>query len=243
MQWRSIAQSMLNAMGLELHRTRPGAEYVHCTPYAYSTHHPWFEEWFQEIYRDIQSHTLVKEDRCYMLYQFTRHALHLGGDIAECGVYCGGTARLLASTIAAREGSPARLHLFDSFAGMPASANRDASHHSEGDFGDTSLAAVQEYLRPFSNVIFHPGFIPDTFSEVEDGRFSFVHIDVDLFESTWDCCSFFYERMIAGGIMISDDYGFPHYENAARKAIDEFFADKPESPIALRTGQCFVMKL
>jgi hypothetical protein len=43
--------------------------------------------------------------------------------------------------------------------------------------------------------------------------------------------------------MVFDDYGFPHYRDAARKAVDEFFADKAERPIVLGTGQCVVLKL
>ena len=43
--------------------------------------------------------------------------------------------------------------------------------------------------------------------------------------------------------MIFDDYGFPGYKFAEKQAVDEFFSDKPESPISLRTGQCIVIKL
>jgi len=46
-----------------------------------------------------------------------------------------------------------------------------------GDFADTSLESVKEYLCNFSNIDFHPGNIPDTFKHVSDKQFSFVHIE------------------------------------------------------------------
>jgi len=44
----------------------------------------------------------------------------------------------------------------------------------------------------------------------------------------------------AGGFFF-DDYGFPTCPGA-RQAVDEFFADKPEVPLVLPTGQAIVIK-
>ena len=74
-------------------------------------------------------------------------------------------------------------------------------------------------------------------------RFAFVHVDVDLYSSVRDCCEFFYPRLSGGASMVFDDYGFPHYRDAAKRAVDEYFADKPERPLVLASGQCVVVKL
>jgi len=42
--------------------------------------------------------------------------------------------------------------------------------------------------------------------------------------------------------LVFDDYGFPSCAGGKR-AIDEFFAGKPEVPIVLPTGQAIVVKL
>jgi O-methyltransferase len=42
--------------------------------------------------------------------------------------------------------------------------------------------------------------------------------------------------------MLFDDYGFWSCPGA-RQAVDEFFADKPEAPFALPTGQALVARL
>jgi len=242
MRWEAMVQGILKQLGVEIHRTLPGAHYMTCAPFAYSTYRPWFESPFQRIYAPIAERTDVTPDRAYVLRELCFQSLPIEGDAAECGVYRGGTAFLLADIFARQTSRPVALHLFDTFSGMPASANEDPSAHREGDFGDTSLSDVQRYLAGFSNVIFHPGLIPGTFTGVVMQRFAFVHIDVDLYRSVRDCCEFFYPRLSPGGYMVFDDYGFAQYRNSARKAVDEFFDSTPERPLVLSTGQCVVLK-
>ncbi len=244
MNWKIHVQKLFNRFGFELHRAVPGEQYTKCNPYGYFTYSPWFEDWFKEIYEKVKDHTLVKEDRCYLIHRFCGHCLNIEGDFAECGVYKGGTAFLIALTLANKSSvQNKRLYLFDTFAGMPATANGDRSGHKSDDFSDVTLSAVKTYLQRFPFVVFQPGFIPDTFKGLDDKKFAFAHIDVDLFQTTHDCCAFFYDRMVSGGVMIFDDYGFPDYKLAAKKAVDEFFADKPETPISVHSGQCVVLKL
>lgn len=242
MSWKGLLQRCARAMGYEISRRGTAETYTLCPPYGYFTYSPWFEEWFQAKYNLIKDYTCVKEDRCYMLYRFCQTCMRLPGDIAECGVYRGGTAALLSSTLVEGGVKDKQLHLFDTFAGMPTTADKDPSSHQQGDFGDTSLEHVKNLLRDYPFVTFNPGFIPKTLDAVKDRKFAMAHIDVDLYQSTKDAFEFFYPRIVAGGIMVCDDYGAPAYIKAARLAVDDFFADKPEKPISLRNGQCFVIK-
>lgn len=243
MHWKTIVQKMFLKMGYEVHRTGIRGEYPLFPPSDYWKYSPCFEDWFQQTYSKISYNTVVSEDRCYIIYKFCNHCLHIDGDFAECGVYKGGTAFLIASTLANNSVYDRQLHLLDTFAGMPAIATEDPSDLKKGDFGDVSLRAVKEYLQMLPLVVFHPGFIPETFEAVKDSKFAFAHIDVDLYQTTKDCCSFFYDRMATGGVMIFDDYGFLAFKYSAKQAVDEFFNDKPEIPIPLPTGQCIVIKL
>ena len=245
MSWKRIMQSLAGKFGYEITKVRTGEKlpYTWCYPYNSRIYSPWFEDWFQRIFDKVKDQTKVSEDRCYMIYRFTQHCSHLNGEFAECGVYKGGTAYLIADTLMKCSENKKELHLFDTFSGMPKTANEDDSHHIEGDFKDTTLNDVKEYLQKFYCAIFHYGIIPETFEGLGNKKFSFVHIDVDIYQSVKDCCDFFYDRLIKGGIIIFDDYGFRGYEKAAKKAVDEFFSDKQEKPVAFRTGQCFVIKL
>jgi O-methyltransferase len=196
---------------------------------------------FERYYRLAEPYTLVSRDRCWVLYSVALQALRLGGDVWECGVYKGGTARMLARLIAdAAPGGATQLHLFDTFTGMP-ETDRARDVHVPGDFGDTSAAAVRERVAHADRVVLHPGLIPDTFAGLAARPVALAHVDVDIYQAVLDCCRFILPRLAVGGAMVFDDYGFPSCPGA-RQAVDEFFAGTPFVPLVLPTGQAIVFK-
>jgi len=252
MHWKTVALKAFHKLGYgiyrigthDIYKIGTKEEYTTYPPYGFPTYSPWFEDWFQVIYGKVRDRTLLEEHRCYIIYEFCRYCLHLEGDFAECGVYKGGSALLIGETLLNSSVRDKQVHLFDTFTGMPAMANQDPSGAvKEGRFGDTSLNGVKEYLQEVPFVVFHPGLIPETFQPVKDRKFAFVHIDIDLYQTHIDCCDFFYERVTKGGVMVFDDYGRPFFRASAKQAVDEFFANKPETAIALHTGQCIVIKI
>jgi O-methyltransferase len=200
----------------------------------------WKEDsYFVRLYEHAQPVTLLNPLKLHCLYQFAREALRRPGQVGEFGVYRGGSAYVLSKLCAAA--APDRtLHLFDTFEGLP---DQDPSRdlHRRGDFQDTSLQAVQAFLVGCDNVTYHPGLFSQTLPQVTDLSFCFTHIDADLYPSILECCEFIYPRTSPGGVMLIDDYGFLSCPGA-KQAVDEFFADKPDRPIALPTGQCVVIK-
>jgi O-methyltransferase len=163
--------------------------------------------------------------------------------VVECGVFRGGTALLEALTISETTDNQTNryLHLFDSFAGMPEESSPEESF-SAADFSRTSPEHVRRLLSDFQFVRLHVGFIPNTFKNLTMEQIAWAHIDLDMYESVHDAITFLYPRIVPGGIMIFDDYGFPSCPGA-RKAVDEAFAKRPEIPLCLPTGQCLVIKL
>jgi O-methyltransferase len=239
MSWiRTLAQRSLGAVGLELRRTSIRSEFreIPDAPFYETVFSPWkgYGE-FHSLYERIRPYTLVSADRCWLLNSLARQARQLGAEFWECGVYRGGTAMLLQAALAQRD--DVMLRLFDTFEGMPATSDVDL--HREGDFADTSLTAVRARLAPSTTTSFHSGFIPNSFAGLESSRIALAHIDVDIHRSVLDCCAFIYPRIVSGGFMVFDDYGFPSCPGA-RRAVDDFFADKPETPLVLPTGQAVV---
>jgi O-methyltransferase len=227
---RVLSKTLLTAMA---------SRYTFIVPQAQRVYTPWYEKTFLERTALPASRTLLTTDRLWLLSRMVEHCRFLPGAMAECGVYKGGSARLIAETLV---GADVELHLFDTFEGMPGTAQvRDSV--SKGDFGDTGVAAVSALLAPFRFAKLHQGFIPDTFAGLENKTFSFVHVDVDIYSTTLDCLRFFYPRMCTGGIVLFDDYSVRIYERAEKAAVDEFFADKREKPFVLSNGQAFVIKL
>jgi O-methyltransferase len=201
------------------------------------TFHPWLSPEWKERLRAGDPRSVVPLHAKYVLYCLALDCLRrCDGEFAECGVYRGGTAKILAQLVADRP-----LHLFDTFEGMPKTdSSRDL--HKAGDFADTDVASVRAYLAEHGNATCVPGLIPDSLEVVKDHAFSFVHVDLDIYSAIKSACEFFYPRMQPGGIMLFDDYGYSSCPGA-RAAVDEFFADKPEVRFSMVTGQCSVQKL
>lgn len=205
----------------------------------YKPHYqPWRAKWFVDLYDSISPYTVVPIERAWTVWQMALHASSLEGIMLEAGVFQGGTARLLRRVA---EEQKKQLHLFDSFEGMKV-ADDELDRHVSGDFADTSLEGVQKVVGTGDFVHFHKGWIPDTFAGLEMQKVCFAHIDLDLYQGVLDTLAFVYPRMPTGGVIVCDDYGFASCPGA-RRAIEEFFADKPEKPLALLTGQAVIHKL
>ena len=201
---------------------------------------PWLAQGeFQSFYGLAAAKTLISPDRCYILYTLLKQAIHVEGDIWECGIYKGGTAAMMAS-ILKKHGAWKKLFLFDTFEGMP-DTNVEKDFHQKGDFSDTSLEAVKEYIQESELCIFRKGFIPETFAGLESKKIALAHIDVDIYQSILDCLQFIWPRLSFGGFIVFDDYGFPSCPGA-RASVDEFFLAKACCPLCLPTGQALVFK-
>ena len=143
------------------------------------------------------------------------------GAVAEVGVWRGVTSSFLHRLAPDRT-----LYLFDTFAGFP-----DADLPPGADdqrFRDTSQDAVRARVGVSEKVVLRPGYVPDTLRGLEDERFAFVLLDLDLYDPTHASLAFFYPRIPAGGYLVMHDYNNPESDWACKRAFDAFLADKPE---------------
>jgi O-methyltransferase len=198
----------------------------------------WFrDETFLAQYRRLVPGNDRSADRKYFLQSLLKLVDPLPGDTAECGVYQGASSWFICDHF---QGSGKAHHVFDSFEGLSEPAHLDGRYWQPGDL-KTVEARARATLADF-DVRFYQGWIPERFAEVEDRQFCFVHIDVDLYGPTKASLEFFYPRMVPGGIILCDDYGFATCPGA-KKAMEEFMADRPEPIIHCPTGQAFIVKV
>jgi O-methyltransferase len=166
------------------------------------------------------------------------------GEMAELGVYKGSTARLIHHYVPER-----KLYLFDTFSGFDArDVQRD--HERTGlavnpkSFSDADINVVMRNIGKINdNIEVFPGFFPASVpASLKDTRFAFVHLDADLYEPILAGLQFFYPRLTRGGILVIHDY---NSWLGARKAVQEFFRDKPEVPIPMpdKSGSAVIVKL
>lgn len=174
--------------------------------------------------------SLLEESRLLAIMELSSYASsRTAGELIELGVYKGGSAAITALSLR-RHGNIRVLHLCDTFGGMPETL--DWEFHRKFDFSDTSLEYVSARLAkldadfPFQ---YHQGLFSQTLPSLTNNRFCFAHIDADLYESVKQACEFVYPRMEKGGLIVFDDYGAPTCRGA-KAAVDEYFADKLETP-------------
>lgn len=160
---------------------------------------------------------------------------NLDGDVAECGVYKGGSARLLSSAFPHK-----KVFLFDSFSGMMES-DSFPNGHQKGDFADTSLDQVKAYLADKPNCLFFQGWIPESTHFLTKEKFCFVHLDLDLYASTKSAIGIFWPRIVEGGVMIFDDWRW-HACPGVEKAINEYFNTNIQHTIHISDHMCIIYK-
>jgi O-methyltransferase len=219
----------------------------------YKPHLLWILDpsWREPYERDLQGDARRRKgvtrilDRRFTLVQLCRSVLPLRGSTAECGVNSAVGSALICRTLAPsyREGE---LHLgFDSFEGLPPPGERDRSRvlghwWSKGELAVTKQDAEKRVAEfPFCELV--SGWIPQVLKRAEGLPFRFVHVDVDLYESTLGSLEFFYPLLVPGGVLLLDDHGLASCPGA-RAAAEEFFARQSDPLIELATGQAFAIK-
>lgn len=204
-------------------------------------HHVATETGFLDLYGQLLAQGVLIQslNEAFNLWDLARQTAPLGGAVAEVGVYKGGSARLLCGV---KQDRP--LHLFDTFGelgGMPATRPDIDTTHRQGDFADSRLPEVRALLDGQPGVHVHPGFFPATASDLGDLRFSFVHLDVDIYQSTLDGLRFFHPRLLPGGMLVSHDYSY-RPTPGVKRAFDEYFAGTGTPVLRLWDTQCVVVK-
>lgn len=162
----------------------------------------------------------------------------LPGNLAEVGVYKGGSAEIINNSMK----SGKSLFLFDTFEGLPYEKSEHDNFFNKGDFRGSSFDEIKKQFESFKNIHVFKGVFPEqNHEEINEETFSLVHLDVDMYKCTMDCLSFFYKRMTIGGIIVLDDY-LDHHCEGVTKAVDKFFSDKTEKPRYVKDGQARIIK-
>jgi O-methyltransferase len=215
---KKALQGTLGKFGLKLAYLptgRSGYDYV----YPVANYSPWNSDaGFLSAYESIRPNTLVDIYRCWELWALAGQTEKLGGGILEVGAWRGGTGALMAkrSQLAAARDP---VYLCDTFEGVVKAGPHDTSYKG-GEHADTSLHMVEDLVRTLNlkNVRILKGIFPDETAHLVDpgARFRLCHIDVDVYESAKDSMAWIWERMVPGGIVVYDDYGFRFCEGITK---------------------------
>lgn len=172
-----------------------------------STYSPWLDDAdFLKTYDAIKENTLVDIYRCYELWNISSRLKMEDAAIIEVGVWRGGTAALLAKA----NNNQSTIYLCDTFEGVAKAGEKD-NQYKGGEHADTSIDTVEKLMQEQGIISYRilKGIFPDANADLLDAeKFKICHIDVDVYESAKDIFTWVWERMIVGGVVIFDDYGF-----------------------------------
>lgn len=192
------------------------------------------DEQFREAYAQVHGVTRMPPERAWGLYQLAKMTpLAFGGDIIEVGVFRGGTAKFLTLLFPHR-----KFYFYDTWNGIPVVDDRHDDSVLLGQFGNATLGETKEFVGDSTNHVFIKGIFPYDGFVVR--KFAFAHIDVDTYVTVKAALKKIYPLTQPGGVIVIDDYDLIYA--GVKVAVDEFFEDKPESPITMIVGQAFIVK-
>jgi len=159
---------------------------------------------------------------------------NISGAVAECGVWRGSFAGQINKLFPDR-----KLYLFDTFGDgfdqrdldkEPEHLLKTPTYEALNEWGVHADATVSLLRCPYpENVIIKSGYVPETFQGLEDEKFAFVNLDMDLYQPQIEALRFFAPRMEQGGIILVHEYYHTGYVSV-KAAVDDF---AKEFPVAL----------
>ncbi len=222
MRSETKARAGVNVFGFQVNRHRPGHAYIP-TVGLWGVNQPYPRDFLEAATPILdRDDTLLDLPRLYVLWQAVRNTSSRDADdIAEVGVYKGGSVELMA----AGADDECMVYAIDTFSGHPASAiSEHDSVHRAGMFSDLDPVAVGRRLGKLGICVIAKEFGQ---APIPAPCFSVVHLDTDLYKSTLDGLLYFGPRMAQAGVIVVDDYGSAK-ANGVRKAVDRYRALAPE---------------
>jgi len=192
--------------------------------------------------------TAIRINKSFYLCKYFIFTKDLKGDFLECGVLKGFSSYLLRSLEDQLfKDTINNYFLIDSFEGLSdfldedKSLNPDIIQNKKGDL-KANIEDVKVLFNQFKNVNIIKGWIPKVFESLDEkNKYKFVHIDVDLYQPTFDSLNYIYDKIVEGGILITDDYRSPSFPGN-QKAWEKYFNSKNIRSLSLPSGQAVVIK-
>jgi O-methyltransferase len=181
--------------------------------------------------------------RVYIVCFFADHVKSLTGDFVECGVNTGAYAKaIITYTEFNKLGKT--FHLLDTYDGLVPELVSDEEKKAGLDTYLSQYKNVYEgVVKTFQNdnVNIIRGTVPGTLPQCSAEKIAYLSIDMNNVAPEIAAAEYFYDKVVPGGVIILDDYGFPQHINQ-KKAFDLFAQRKGIQILSLPTGQGIIFK-
>jgi hypothetical protein len=180
--------------------------------------------------------------RIHVLLWGASCAARLPGAFVECGVNRGGFAKAIID-YTAFERLEKQYYLFDTFTGFDvAQLNPEERVTIANSYQyDDCFSAVQTAFadKPFVKLV--KGSVPGSLASVNVGPVAFLSIDMNCVAPEIATAKFFWPNLVAGGIIVLDDYGFSAH-HLQKEAFDQLAREWNVEILSLPTGQGLIIK-
>lgn len=196
---------------------------------------------FKQVYQISSPYTITSLKKMEKLYESIVYINenNIEGAFVECGVYMGGSIMNMALT-QLNYIKLVHIYLYDTFEGMTSPGDFDVNYRgvsasrilkNPSKRGICSLEQVKKNVSltgyPQEFLHFRQGDVAVTLKANVPKRISLLRLDTDWYESTKISLEILYPRLVKGGVLILDDYG---YWKGARKAVDDYFSSIGTNP-------------
>lgn len=216
----------------------------------------------QQIVDSVKSYSMVSAARLMNVIRSVEHVEQhqIEGAFVECGVWKGGSTMAALRSFLRRGPAHREVYLYDTFDGMTAPTdvdvaaatgqsasvllNQNAKDKESHYWAYAPLEDVRGNVfstgYPGQLIHFVKGRVEETIPATMPEKIAILRLDTDWYESTRHELVHLYPRLVSGGVLILDDYGF---WKGARKAVDEYFSlldVQPEFRQIDDTGICCI---
>jgi hypothetical protein len=203
-----------------------------------------------ELGKNTDGGTLLKnydiEWRIHVLCWAARHAMNLKGDFVDCGVHTGIFARAVIN-YTKFDKSEKIYFLLDTFNGLSEkySSKEELNRNTLMNYANENQALlysqVQNTFKDF-NVKIIKGVVPETLNKVNSNKICYLSIDMNCVAPEIAALEYFWDKLVSGGIIILDDYGYANASNDQKNAHDAFAKSKNVEILTLPTCQGLLIK-
>ncbi len=214
--------------------------------FPYASYAPWLtDKEFIKAFEIVNSYSLVDKYRCYELRDLVAESSKLeAGDLIEIGAWRGWSAALIAKK-ASLCSIDNQVHICDTFTWVVKAWDNDSDYNG-WEHADTSEKLVHEVIGKLwvsNNTNILVWIFPDeTWHTIEDKKFRFCHIDVDVYQSAKDIVERIRPKLVKWWIIVFDDYGFITCDGIVT-LIDEEKKKKDRIVIHNLNGHAVIIKL
>jgi O-methyltransferase len=201
---------------------------------------PLFKKSYDLGYSTDPSNSWHSHWRVYTLCYFASLASNKSGDFVECGTNRGMSARAIINYVGFSN-LKKKFYLMDTFNGLVDEYKSENEQKTNLVNYNECYEEVRERFADFSNVIIIRGSIPGTLSQVQSKEIALVHIDMNCAKPEIDAGEYFWEKIVASGVILLDDYAYPGYIDQ-KYAWDDFAKRKGIQILTLPTGQGLIIK-